>query len=102
MTTGTVDQRAGFTGTVQRVDQQTATFKVSGTVSAVAVAVGQTVAKGQQLALLDNADLEDAVVQAKAALARAKATLESDESGTSTVTRRVRRRAAPSPPCPRR
>ena len=46
--------------------------------------VGQTVAKGQQLALLDPADLDDAVLQAKAALARARATLESDESGTST------------------
>jgi multidrug efflux pump subunit AcrA (membrane-fusion protein) len=84
--TGTVDQRLGFTGTVQRVDQQTATFAVSGQVASIGVTVGQSVTKGQQLARLDQADLEDAVVQAKAALARARATLESDQSGTSTTT----------------
>ena len=85
-TTGTVDQRLGFTGTVQRVDQQTATFGVSGQVASIGVTVGQSVTKGQQLARLDKADLQDAVVQAKASLARARATLESDQSGSSTTT----------------
>jgi multidrug efflux pump subunit AcrA (membrane-fusion protein) len=85
-TTGTVDQRLGFTGTVQRVDQQTATFAASGQVASIGVTVGQTVTKGQQLARLDKADLQDAVVQAKAALARARATLESDQSAGPTTT----------------
>ena len=63
-TTGTVDQRLAFTGTVQRFDQQTASFAVSGQVASIGVTVGQSVTKGEQLARLDKADLEDAVVQA--------------------------------------
>jgi len=81
-TTGTVDQTLRATGSVQRANQVTALFSGSGTVATVPVTVGQRVAKGATLATLDTGSLQDAVVQARAALARAQATLESDESGT--------------------
>ncbi|HEV7146385.1 MAG TPA: biotin/lipoyl-binding protein, partial [Pedococcus sp.] len=80
---GSVDQRLDLTGTVQQVDLKTAKFAVQGTVSSVAVTLGQNVTAGQVLARLDPADLQDAVTQARATLARAQESLAADESGTS-------------------
>lgn len=83
---GDVQQTLTLTGTVSVVTQAKARFRAAGTVSAVKVAVGQTVAAGQVLATMDTGSLSDAVVAARAALATAKATLETDSSTGSTPT----------------
>jgi multidrug efflux pump subunit AcrA (membrane-fusion protein) len=83
VTTGSVEQRLDLTGSVQRVNQVTQSFAVNGTVSSVPVAVGDTVKAGQALATLDPGRLRSAVTAAEAALAQAKATLESDQGSVS-------------------
>ena len=82
---GSVDQVLVRTGTVEEVLQAAASFPVGGTVSSVAVAIGDEVDEGDVLAKLDRADLKAAVNAAKATLAKAEATLESDESGGSSA-----------------
>jgi multidrug resistance efflux pump len=86
VTTGSVEQRLNLTGSAQRVNQASQGFAVTGTVSSVSVAVGDTVKAGQTLATLDPAPLHSAVISATASLAKAKATLESDQSTTTTAT----------------
>jgi len=86
VTTGSVDQRLNLTGSAQRVNQVSQGFAVTGTVSSVSVAVGDTVTAGEALATLDPTPLHSAVISAKASLAKAKATLESDQSATTTPT----------------
>jgi len=85
VTTGSVEQRLNLTGSVQRVNQVSRSFAVPGIVSSVAVAVGDTVRAGQTLATLDPKPLTSAVTNAEAALAQAKATLESDQTTTTTA-----------------
>ena len=82
VTTGSVEQRLNLTGSVQRVSQVTQSFAVAGTVTSVAVSVGDTVTAGQPLATIDPGPLRSAVVAAQATLAKGKATLESDQSAT--------------------
>jgi len=86
VTTGSVEQRLNLTGSVQRVNQVSRSFAVPGTVSSVAVAVGDAVRAGQTLATLDPKPLTSAVTNAEAALAQAKATLESDQTTTTAAT----------------
>jgi multidrug efflux pump subunit AcrA (membrane-fusion protein) len=86
VTTGSVEQRLDLTGSVQRVNQVSQSFAVSGTVSSVSVAVGDKVGSGQTLATLDTRPLNTAVTAAEADLAQAKATLESDQTPTTTTT----------------
>jgi len=86
VTTGSVEQRLDLTGSVQRVNQVSQSFAVSGAVSSVSVAVGDTVTAGQALATLDPGPLGNAVIDAEAVLAQAKATLESDQSSSTTTT----------------
>ena len=83
--TGSVEQRLNVTGSVQRVNQVSQGFAVAGTVTSVPVSVGDTVTTGQALATLDPRPLHSAVTAAQASLAKAKATLESDQT-TSTAT----------------
>jgi len=85
VTTGSVEQRLDLTGSVQRVNQVSQSFAVTGTVSSLSVAVGDTVKAGQALAALDPRPLASATTAAKAALAQAKATLESDQTSTTTT-----------------
>ena len=85
VTTGSVEQRLDLTGSVQRVNQVSQSFAVTGTVSSVSVAVGDTVKAGQALAALDPRPLASATTAAKAALAQAKATLESDQTSSATT-----------------
>jgi multidrug resistance efflux pump len=85
-TTGSVEQRLNLTGSVQRVNQMSQSFAVTGTVSTVKVSVGDTVTAGQVLATLDPAPLRRALTSATASLAKAQATLESDQSSTATAT----------------
>ncbi|MFN2538906.1 MAG: efflux RND transporter periplasmic adaptor subunit [Mycobacteriales bacterium] len=80
---GDVQQLLSLTGTVRAVDQAKARFRTSGTVASVKVTVGQPVTKGQLLATMDTGALQDAVIKAKAVLAKAKATLEADSSSSS-------------------
>jgi len=86
VTTGSVEQRLNVTGSVQRVNQVNQSFAVAGTVTSVAVSVGDTVTAGQSLATIDPVPLASAVTAAQATLAKAKATLESDQSTTTTPT----------------
>jgi len=85
VTTGSVEQRLNLTGSAQRVNQVSQGFAVTGTVSSVSVAVGDTVTAGEVLATLDPTPLHSAVISATASLAKAKATLESDQSATTTA-----------------
>jgi multidrug efflux pump subunit AcrA (membrane-fusion protein) len=86
VTKGSVEQRLDLTGSVQRINQVSQSFAVSGTVSSVSVAVGDTVTAGETLASLDPKPLNSAVLDAEAALAQAKATLESDQSAATAAT----------------
>ena len=86
VTTGSVEQRLNVTGSVQRVNQVSESFPVAGTVSSVSVSVGDAVTAGQTLATLDPVPLRSAVTAAEASLAKAEATLESDQSAASTGT----------------
>jgi multidrug efflux pump subunit AcrA (membrane-fusion protein) len=86
VTTGSVEQRLNLTGSVQRVNQVSRSFAVPGTVASVAVAVGDTVRAGQTLATLDPKPLAAAVTNAEAALAQARATLESNQTTTTAAT----------------
>lgn len=84
-TTGNVEQLLTLTGIVAPVSEASATFAVSGTVTRVDVAVGDSVAAGQELATIDTKPLQDAVTQAEATLATAQETyaLSSDTSSAS-------------------
>lgn len=82
---GSVDQTLTLSGTVRKASQATSSFKVSGPVKTVPVAVGDEVTAGQTLATLDTTELRRAVTAAQAALAQAKATLASDEGSASNV-----------------
>ena len=95
--TGTVVATLDSVGTITPVNQANLNFNVSGTVSAVDVSVGQTVAAGQTLASLDVAALNATVVSAQAALATAQATLASAEA-SETATPPPHRRPPHHPP----
>ena len=84
VTNGSVEQRLNVTGTVQRVNQVSQGFAVAGKVTSVPVSVGDTVTTGQTLATIDPRPLQSAVTAAQASLAKAKATLESDQTSTAT------------------
>ena len=64
-----------LSGTIAPQTEANAMFKVGGTVSAVAVKVGDVVAKGTPLATLETRDLADAVTLADAQAATARAQL---------------------------
>ena len=84
--TGSIDQHLPLTGTVQRVTRVTATFPVSGKVTGVSVAVGDSVTAGQPLATLDTGPLRQAVLDAQARLLQAQAQLASDASPATSST----------------
>jgi macrolide-specific efflux system membrane fusion protein len=67
-------------GTLAPAETKDLSFTSSGTVTAVAVKVGQKVKKGQVLATIDSASLKSQVVEAEAQVAAAKSTLSSDTS----------------------
>src|SRR5471032_1692254 len=83
VTTGSVEQRLDLTGSVHRVNQVSQAFALTGTVSSVSVVVGDTVKVGQALGTLDPGPLASATTDAQAALAQAKAALESDQTSSS-------------------
>lgn len=80
----TMQKSVSGSGTLTPLVQQDVSFDVSGTVTAVPVAVGQTVTAGQTLATVDTLQLNADLLQAKATLASAQAKL-SDASGSAQV-----------------
>ncbi|WP_456788855.1 efflux RND transporter periplasmic adaptor subunit [Cellulomonas sp. P5_C5] len=80
----TMQKSVGGSGTLTPSVQQDVSLEVSGTVTAVPVAVGQTVTVGQTLATVDTLQLTADLLQAKATLADAQARL-ADASGTAQV-----------------
>jgi macrolide-specific efflux system membrane fusion protein len=80
----TMQKSVSGSGTLTPSVQEDVSFEVSGTVNAVPVAVGQTVAVGQPLATVDTLQLNADLLQAKATLADAQARL-ADASGTAQV-----------------
>lgn len=84
-TTGTMKQTVSASGTVEPANEADLDFAVSGKVTAVDVAVGQTVAAGQVLATVDPSALQATVDSAQASLTAAQAKLSADEAaGAST------------------
>jgi len=89
--TGSVTQSISLSGSVERVDQMTAAFRTTGTVTSVKVTVGDDVEAGDVVAVMDTADLGRAVTVAQANLVAAQAALDaagstSSSSSTSTET----------------
>ncbi len=80
----TMQKSVSASGTLAPSVQQDVGFDVSGTVTAVPVAVGQTVTVGQTLAQVDTLQLNADLLQAKATLADAQARL-ADADGDAQV-----------------
>jgi membrane fusion protein, macrolide-specific efflux system len=87
VTTGTIQSTVASSGTIEPATSANLNFAVSGTVTAVDVAAGQTVAAGQVLATVDTTALTDDLNAAQAQLTSAQDRLATDEdSGASTST----------------
>ncbi len=87
VTTGTIQSTVASSGTIEPASSANLNFAVSGTVTAVDVAAGQTVTAGQVLATVDTTALSDDLNAAQAQLTSAQDRLASDEdSGASTST----------------
>lgn len=82
--TGDVTQTYTASGAVTRKNTTKASFAVSGTVSSVAVSVGDTVHAGDTLAGLNKASLQLAVLNATTSVAQAEATLYSAKHPSTT------------------
>jgi membrane fusion protein, macrolide-specific efflux system len=78
--TGTISQTVPSSGTLQPASQADENFAVSGTVTAVDVKAGQTVAAGQVLATVDTTALSEDVNAAEDQVTAAEDKLSSDES----------------------
>ena len=85
VSTGSVTQTISLSGSVERVDQVNATFRTSGTVTSVKVAIGDEVEAGDVLATIGTAPLKRAVTVAQADLVAAQAALDAAESSTSST-----------------
>ncbi|MFC8191520.1 biotin/lipoyl-binding protein [Cellulomonas sp. NPDC057328] len=72
----TLEKTVTTTGTLTPAVHEDVSFTVAGTVTAVAVAAGDTVTAGQTLATVDTLHLDAAVLQARATLAEAQADLD--------------------------
>jgi RND family efflux transporter MFP subunit len=85
-TVGTIRQSVTASGTIQPARRADLSFSVGGTVTAVAVSVGDKVKKGARLATVGADDLQASVDMAKASLDAAEEQLSSQESaGASAV-----------------
>lgn len=83
--TGTIQQSVSTTGTIEPADDESLNFAASGRVTAVKVAQGDKVKKGQVLARIDSAALSAALAQARASLANAQARVAADEDSSTTT-----------------
>ena len=96
----TVATSLDVVGTVEPVNDASASFQVAGKVATVTAAVGDTVTAGQTLASLDPTALGQSVSSAQSSLSADEAKLTADKNGqtSSAVTprpRRPRRRRQP-------
>ena len=80
-TLGTVEQTLALSGNLTPTQVSDLDFTSSGRVTAVNVAAGDTVTAGEVLATIDPTALNNAVVQAQAALQSAQAKLSIDQAG---------------------
>ncbi len=85
VTTGTIQQTVTSSGTIEPASQASLNFAVSGTVTAVDVKAGQTVAAGQTLATVDTTALTEQVNAAQAELTAANDRLASDEANSAST-----------------
>lgn len=88
----TMQKSVTTTGTVTPAVQEDVSFAVSGTVTSIAVAEGDTVAADAPLATVDTLELQADLYDAQATLAEAKAALadaEDDDTGTESAAARV-------------
>ncbi|MFJ9388054.1 efflux RND transporter periplasmic adaptor subunit [Nocardioides sp. NPDC101246] len=79
-TSGTVKETVSASGTVEAAETADLSFEVSGTVTKVYAAEGDTVKKGDALARVDDTTLVAARTAAKSALTAAQEQLDTDES----------------------
>jgi HlyD family secretion protein len=86
---GNVEVSVIATGPVAAVNELPLTFKTSGKLAGLKVAVGEHVQKGQVLATLDTTDLKTALDQAKANLVQAQANLAKLEDGATAAQKQV-------------
>ncbi|MCL2465090.1 MAG: biotin/lipoyl-binding protein [Micrococcales bacterium] len=88
----TLQKSVSATGTLTPTVQESVSFAVSGTVTAVDVKAGDTVKKGQQLATVDTLQLNASLLTAKANLISAQAKLadlKSASDGSATATAQI-------------
>jgi multidrug efflux pump subunit AcrA (membrane-fusion protein) len=78
----TIEQTVSGTGTLAPTDEEDVSFLASGTVTAVKVAAGDTVRKGQTLATVNTLTEKENLLTVKAQLASAKAQLSTAESSS--------------------
>lgn len=86
VSTGTIRQSVSASGTLAPAQQKSLTFSVAGTVTAVRVAEGDRVRKGQVLATVDSASAASTVAQARATVASARAQVDSDATNSASST----------------
>jgi len=94
VSTGTVKQSVSATGTLAPAEEENLNFSVSGEVTAVSVAEGQTVKKGQTLATINSAALSAAVAQAEVTVANDQAKVDDDATNDATDTQTTADKAA--------
>ncbi|HEX3648680.1 MAG TPA: biotin/lipoyl-binding protein, partial [Pseudonocardiaceae bacterium] len=82
----TLRQTLSSSGTIEPADQSNLNFAVSGQVTAVDVAQGQHVTKGQALATVNSASLAANVAQAQATLSSDQSRLSSDQDSDASST----------------
>lgn len=90
----TIRQSVSATGTIAPADEDSLDFSVAGTVTAVKVAEGDHVTKGQVLAKVDSAAARATLAQARATLADARARLDSDTTADADSTQLAADRSA--------
>lgn len=83
-TSGTVKETVSASGTVEAAESADLSFEVSGTVTKVYAAEGDTVKKGDALAKVDDTTLVASRTAAESALEAAQEQLETDESSGAT------------------
>lgn len=91
ITKGAIHLRLSFTGTLEARAEFVVAPKVSGRIRSLAVDLSDTVKKGQLIAELDNDEAFQAVLQAKADLAVARATQAETESSLKIAIREFER-----------
>ena len=93
-TSGTQTQTVSVSGTLAPKNQANLSFTVSGTITHVYVKVGDEVKKGQKLAAIDPADLQDAVDLAQANATAASTSYDETRSASGATTASIKAASA--------